>query len=123
MGADTVACWILALPAVAAFYLAYGVVEKIIRKRRSSLNITERAALNSKPSTIESPRKADMPPAVRGYDTPELFRQDALIHIRHLDAQVAEHERNIQAILAEMKTSASQISGHYSCCSRISSCI
>lgn len=30
-----VVCWILALPAVAAFYLAYGVVEEIIPKTAS----------------------------------------------------------------------------------------
>lgn len=82
MGADTVVCWLLASPAVAAFYLAYGVVEEIIRKRRPSQRITELAPRNSEPSTVERPQKADMPPAVRGYDTPELFRKDALIHIR-----------------------------------------
>jgi len=41
-------------------------------------------------------------PAVHGYDTPALFRHDALAHIRQLDSEVAEHERNIQTILAEM---------------------
>jgi len=44
-----------------------------------------------------------MASAAHGYDTPELFRQDELAHIRQLDAQVAGTERNIQTILAEMK--------------------
>jgi hypothetical protein len=43
-----------------------------------------------------------MPPPVRGYDTRELFWRDALIR-RYLESEVAKHERNIQAILAEIK--------------------
>jgi hypothetical protein len=77
-----VVCWILALPAVVAFYLAYGVIEEIIQKRRASRRITEAAARTSEPSTVEPLPKDDMALAVHGYDTPELFRQDALAHIR-----------------------------------------
>jgi hypothetical protein len=91
MSADAVVCWILAWPAVAAFYLAYSVVEQIIQKRRASPRITELAPRTSEPSTVEPPQKSDMPPAVRGYDTPELFWRDALIHIRHLESEVAKH--------------------------------
>ena len=103
MSADAVVFWILALPGVAAFYLAYGVVEEIIQKRRPSRRITEPAPRTSEPSTVEPPSTNDMAPAVRGYDTPELFRQDALIRIHHLESEVARHERNIQVILAEIK--------------------
>jgi hypothetical protein len=79
---DAAAIWILALLAVVAFYLAYGVVEKIIRKWRTPRKITEAAPRTSEPSTVELLPKDDMPLAVYGYDTPELFRRDALIHIR-----------------------------------------
>jgi flagellar biosynthesis/type III secretory pathway M-ring protein FliF/YscJ len=103
MSADVVVFWILALPAVVAFYLAYGVVEEIIQKRRANRKVTEPAPRNSEPSTVEPQRKDDVASAVRGYDTPELFRRDALIHIRHLESEAAQHERNIQSILAEMK--------------------
>jgi hypothetical protein len=94
MGADAVVCWLLALPAVVAFYLAYGVVEEIIQKRRASRRITRPAPRICEPATVQPPPKDDVAPAVRGYDTPELFRQDALIHIRHLESEVAEHEQN-----------------------------
>lgn len=88
---DAAAIWILALPAVVAFYLAYGVVEKIIQKRRTPRKITEAAPRTSEPSTVELLPKDDMPPAVHGCDTPELFRRDALIHIRQLaQKQVCE---------------------------------
>ena len=91
MSADVAVYWVLALPAVAAFYLAYGVVEKIIRKWRTPQKITEPTPHISKPSTVEPPRKDDLPPAAHGYDTPELFRRDALIHIRQLaQTQVCE---------------------------------
>ena len=66
MGADAVVFWILALPAVVAFFLAYGVVEEIIRKRRTPRKIAKPAPRNSEPLTVEPPRKAEMPPAVRG---------------------------------------------------------
>jgi hypothetical protein len=102
MGA-VVVYWILALPAVGAFFLAYGVVEEIIRKRRTRRKIAEPAPRTSETSTVGPTRNDDAAPAVHGYDTPELFRHDALAHIRQLDAEVAEHERNIQTILTEMK--------------------
>jgi hypothetical protein len=35
--------------------------------------------------------------------TRELFRRDALNHNRHLESEAAQHERNIQAILAEIR--------------------
>jgi hypothetical protein len=100
---DVAVYWILALPAVAAFFFACGVVEEIIRKRRKSRKITEPAPRTSEPSTSGPTRKADMPPVVRGYDTPELFRHDALIHIHHLESEVAKHERNIQSILDDSR--------------------
>jgi len=84
---DAAAIWILALPAVVAFYLAYGVVEEIMQKRRVSRKITEPAPRASEPSTVEPRPKDDMEPAVHGYDTHELFRQDALIHIRHVESE------------------------------------
>ena len=40
---------------------------------------------------------------VRGCDSSELFRQDTLIRLREIDKQVAQHERNIQTIFAEVK--------------------
>lgn len=103
MSAGDAVFWILALPAVIAFFFAYGIVEEIIRKRHTSRKIAEPVPRFSTPSLDPPPPKADMASAAHGYDTPELFRQDALAHIRQLDAQVAEHERNIEAILAEMK--------------------
>jgi hypothetical protein len=102
MGA-VVVCWILALACASVFYFAYGVVEEIIQKKRPAPRKIAKPALRFATPIIEPPRKDDMAPAVRGYDTPELFRQDALLHIRRLESEVAKHERNIQTILAEMK--------------------
>jgi hypothetical protein len=58
---DVVVFWILALPVAAAFYLAYGVVEEIIRKRRPSSRITDVAQLlNHRARTTYHLRCADM---------------------------------------------------------------
>ncbi len=95
--------WILALPAVALFCFTYGLVEEFIRKRRRPEQPSEATCSIAQPSENEPARQFDWPQAAHGYDTPELFRQDALIHIRENERAVAEHERNIQAILAEMK--------------------
>ena len=100
--ADVVA-WIFALPAVTVFFLAYGIVEDIIRKRCTPRKITEPREPAPTTSIVDPPRNADPPLEIRGYDTPELFRQDALAHIRHLESEVAEHERNIQTILTEIR--------------------
>jgi hypothetical protein len=100
---DVVVFWILALACAGVFFFAYGVVEEIIRKARTPRKIAKPALRFATTPIIEPPPNADMPPAVRGYDTPELFWRDALIHIRYLESEVAKHERNTQAILAEMK--------------------
>jgi hypothetical protein len=99
VGADAVVYWILAL----ACAEVYGVVEEIIRKRPTPRKIAKPALRFATSPIIEPLLKADTASAIRGYDTPELFRQDAFAHIRHLESEVVEHERNIQAILAEMK--------------------
>jgi hypothetical protein len=103
MTADVAACWILALPFIFAFYLAYGIVDEISRNRLKPAGPPESKPSVSQPSLSEPPDKHDWPLSVHRHGTPELFREDALMHIRQLHREVAEHERNIQAILTEMK--------------------
>lgn len=103
---DVVVCWILPLPAVAAFFLAYGVVEEIIRKQRQSRKTPEATPRNFSVPPIEKAPEADPAPAAHGYGTPELFRHDVLLHIGQLKRAAAKHERNIQALLAEIKKKA-----------------
>lgn len=54
-------------------------------------------------SVAERPDNHDWPLSVHGYDSPELFREDALMHIRQTDREIAEQERNILAILNQIK--------------------
>jgi hypothetical protein len=99
---DALVCWILALPAVAAFYFAYGVIEELLRKRRQPKLDLLKPLVSAQPA-IEKTEGTDPAPQLHGYDTPELFRRDALLHIGRLDAEVAKHEQNIQNILSEIK--------------------
>ncbi len=71
---------------------------------RSSQRQTMKNRRRRKPGfSLRTPEKYDWPLSVHGYDSPELFKEDALIHIRQNDREIAEHERNIQALVAEIK--------------------
>ncbi len=100
--ADTITSWILALPAIALFYFAYGIIEEIFRKRRGPKLDPPKPFLSASP-VIEKTEEAHPAPEAHGYDSPDLFRRDALLHIQRLNAELAEHERNIQEILGEIK--------------------
>ncbi len=100
---DAVVFWILALPTVALLYFTHGLIEECTRKRRTPAEPSEAKPSIERRSKSETPVRFDWPQAAHGYDMPELFREDALRHIGENDRAVAEHERNIQAILAEMK--------------------
>lgn len=103
MSGDVVVFWILALTSVALFFFIYGIVEETIQKRRAIRKSPEpQHVLSSSPSS-QPLNQTEIPPENCGYDSPELFREDALMHIRENEREFAEHERNIQAILAEMK--------------------
>ncbi len=79
---DVVASWILALPTVAIFFFVYGIIEEAIQKRRATRKGREPHEACSPLPPLQPVKKADIPPDSRGYDTPELFREDALMHIR-----------------------------------------
>jgi len=70
-------CWLAALPAVTAFYLYYEVMEEIIRKRRKPANPPESKLPIQQSIPTEPPDKHDWPLPIHGYDTAELFREDA----------------------------------------------
>ncbi len=101
--ADVVGIWIGALPLIIVFFLAYGFVEEAFRSRRQQQHIPQ--IKPSAPPEIEPPaREPDFSPCLHAYDSPELFRSDALLHMHELQKEVTEHEQNIQAILEEMRS-------------------
>ncbi len=89
---DAVVFWILTLPAAALFYFTYGLIEEAVRNGRRPAKPPEAQPSLEPRSESEPPCPFDWPQAAHGYDTPELFREDALMHIRENDPAVAEHE-------------------------------
>ena len=46
---------------------------------------------------------------IRGFDTPQLYREDAILRIRHLEAEIREHQRRLAALEAEALRSEHRI--------------
>jgi hypothetical protein len=95
--------WILALPAVVAFYLAYGLIEDMIQKDSTRKHPLEQPKLVHPSPVIPFQSESDQTPQFRGYDSSELFREDTLIRLREIHRQVEEHNRNIENNLADMR--------------------
>jgi hypothetical protein len=87
---------------VAGFWFVYGIIETEFRRRQYKR--TELKASLSRPATPLVPERVYTTGdfnTFHGYDSSELFREDVLARIRELDSQIAEHNRNIENILAE----------------------
>lgn len=82
--------WIIILTTACGVIFTYGIVEDLVRQwRRKQENKTRMEPTNS-PRSAGSPSQPTAPkPVVRGYDSPDLFRKDALIRIRKLEAEIA----------------------------------
>jgi hypothetical protein len=97
--ASRVSLWL----SVAVFFLAYGLIEDMIKKARPPKRPLD--ALKwihlSPPARLQA--EPERTPEVRGYDSCELFRQDTLIRLREIYRKVAQHNRNIEGILSEMR--------------------
>src|SRR5574342_122809 len=96
---DAVVCWILALPSVAVFFLAYSVLEDMIKKTWAPRRSLDQPKLVDAYPPARVQVICEPPPQVRGYDSPALFREDTLIRLREIYRQVSHHELNIQGIL------------------------
>lgn len=98
---NMVVYWILALLAVATFYFAYRIVKEVIQKRRLSREP------QVKPTSVPGPvvktsSNIDFPAAAHGYDSPELCREDVMLHLEQFRNQLVEHKHKIENILSEV---------------------
>jgi hypothetical protein len=100
---NAVVCWILALPCVVVFFLAYGLVEDMIKSAWPEKGPLSQPKLvdSSPPAYVQA--EPEQLPEVRGYDSSELFREDTLIRLQEIYKQVAQNNQNIEDILAEMR--------------------
>jgi hypothetical protein len=100
---DVVVFWILALPAVAVFFFAYGVLEDMIKKPWPPKRPPDQPKFIHPSPPTRFQTESEQPPQVRGYDSSELFREDTLSRLREIYKEVAQHNRNIEDILGGMK--------------------
>jgi hypothetical protein len=81
----------LAIPAVCAFWFLYAIIvtelANWLTRRRSRTHKAE----SSPVSANNEPPKAQKKP-VRGFDSPELFREDILKRVRRLAKEIAQQE-------------------------------
>jgi len=101
--ADVVIFWIVASPVVAVFFLTYGVLEDMIQKAWTRKHPPEQSKLVHRSPVNPFQTEPNQTPQFRGYDSSELFRKDALIRLHEFYKQVAQHNRNIEQILSDMK--------------------
>ena len=86
---------LLAIPATCLFWFLYLFVltelANWFARRRSQARKSEAAQGSSVP--VESPRQeTKRAAAIRGFDSPDLYRADMLIRIRKLEKQIADRE-------------------------------
>jgi hypothetical protein len=93
MIAETNYLWIIYLAIGIAIIFVAAIVEVEFIKWRDSrwTKNQTRPDIESK-SGIDATTKTPPPIVVRGYDSHDLFRKDALIRIRELDREIAEYE-------------------------------
>jgi hypothetical protein len=79
--------WLLPILACAsAFFFGYSVLEDLTKARRRKRQHRHHLAIDTKRARPDAP--APIMPVIRGYDTPELFRQDCRRRIQKLQQEI-----------------------------------
>jgi hypothetical protein len=85
---------VLAIPATCAFWFLYAIIVTELANW-----LTSRRLRNNKPTaTGESRQKKRKAKTVRGFDYPELFREDTLQRIRELKKRIAAFDQEIEKL-------------------------
>jgi hypothetical protein len=89
--AETILWYILLLATGAGVVFTYAIADEIFHQRRQRKNNKKKTDIEShravKPKPVQ--RTVDTEPLVRGYDSADLFREDALRRINELRRQIA----------------------------------
>jgi hypothetical protein len=83
--------YLLAIPATCAFWFLYAIVVTELANWSTRRRTRNLKAEPPPMSTKAEPPKTQKQP-VRGFDSPELFREDILKRIRHLAKEIAQRE-------------------------------
>ena len=100
---ETIFWWVFTLACVFTFFFSYGMVEDLIRGWLRRLHA--RKIRETFPSNVSQPYRlssADAVTTFRGYDTPQLFREDTLIRIKRLKDDIEEHKEKMNEITKQL---------------------
>ena len=88
--------FLLAIPATCAFWFLYMIIVTELANWSTRRRIRARAAqpspVSAAPDEFRHPKKQQTK-AIRGFDSPDLLRDDLLKRIRHLEKQIAESSK------------------------------
>jgi hypothetical protein len=88
--------FLLAIPATCAFWFLYMIIVTELANWSTRRRIRARAAQPSPVSAASDESrqlKKQQTKAIRGFDSPDVFRDDLLKRIRHLEKQIAESSK------------------------------
>ena len=89
--ADTILWYILLLAIGAGVVFTYAIADELFHQWHQRKNLKKKTETENtwvvKPEPVQPAVSAK--PVVRGYDSPDLFREDALLRIRELKRQIA----------------------------------
>jgi hypothetical protein len=93
--AETILWYILLLSTGAGVVFTYAIADELFHQWRQRKNKKKNTEIEShvavKPEPVQPAISAK--PVVRGYDSPDLFWEDALIRIRELELQIAAESK------------------------------
>lgn len=85
--------FLLAIPATCAFWFLYAIIVTELANW-----LTYRRLRNNKPTAlVESPQTKPKAKNMRGFDYPELLREDTLQRIRDLEKRIAKCNQEIES--------------------------
>ncbi|SRR6266498_5098662 len=89
--AETIVWYIFLFAIGAGVVLTYGIADDLFHQWRQRKNLKKKTENENQQAVKPKPmqRTVDTEPIVRGYDSPDLFREDTLLRIDELKRQIA----------------------------------
>ena len=89
--AETILWYILLLAVGAGIVFTYAIADEVFHQWRQRKNMKKKIETENHRAVKPEPVQPDVSakPVVRGYDSPDLFREDALLRIDELKRQIA----------------------------------
>jgi len=96
--AESIFYWLVLFGLITGFWFVYAIVKTEFGGRRERRKPRQHAqvAFSEPPQSPKQFPEKQAPDTGRGYDSPELLRQDSLIRIKQLERDIARHLRDME---------------------------